>query len=204
MPPPDLCCPSLPFPVLPHSWLASSGLFQFIQTPRRGNLEPGDPSFCWRSATNNYGEPLSGPQFPIKTRRTEPRPLGYSVKGQRRKCTRMVTVAISGLWDCFPLFNFHIRQVKDALPYTKDKWQRPHRGKSPLGPQPCEAGWRRAQPAVGRRAKPLLTPPPEKGPPSAYPLTFMRRGDTGPRLLWDRGTARFRVSLHRKGIPWAS
>lgn len=48
----------------------------------------------------------------------------------------MVTVAISRLWDSFPLSNFHIRQMKVALPYTKDKWQSPHRGKSPLGPSP--------------------------------------------------------------------
>lgn len=109
----------------------------------------------------------------------------------------MVTVAISGLWDYPPLFNFYIRQVKDALPCTNGRV--PTEGRALWGPSPLRLAGAGHSPQG-----PLLTPPPEKGHPPAYPLTFMRLGDTGPPLLWDRGTARFRVSLHRKGIPWAS
>lgn len=59
----DLCCPSLPFPVSPHSWLASPRLFQFVQTPAEGTWSQETPVFAGVLPHVIMGSPSLGLSF---------------------------------------------------------------------------------------------------------------------------------------------
>lgn len=68
----------------------------------------------------------------------------------------------------------------------------------PLRLRPWESCWCRVQPEVGREAEPLWTPAPEKGHPSACPLTFMRLWDVSLSSSGTEGQGRFQVSLLKR------